>query len=56
MEAYDEEWDYGDEGDNAMKYDDKPSNAEASMLAATSNCPKSADGKFMFVTYEDVLK
>lgn len=26
------------------------------MFASATNCPKSADGKFMFVTYEDVLK
>ena len=26
------------------------------MLAAVSTCPKSPDGKFMFITYDDVLK
>lgn len=26
------------------------------MLASVAKCPKSQDGKFMFITYEDVLK
>lgn len=26
------------------------------MFASSAQCPKSADGRFMFITYEDVLK
>ena len=64
--------DYGDEWGNYQQQEeqkvedyhqigggatgDKGSKDESNLLAQFSNCPKSSDGKFMFITYNDVLK
>lgn len=62
---YGDEWgqDYGQEDDGWGAQDEEfsepiqqKSAAEASMLAQIGKCPKSPDGKFIFITYDDVLK
>lgn len=65
MDDYGGEWgqDYGQEDDGwgAEEEDfsqpiQEKSKEEMSMIAQIGKCPKSPDGKFVFITYEDVLK
>ena len=58
---YGEEW--GDQQQEEQKMEDycqiggdKDAKDESNLFAQFSNCPKSSDGKFMFITYNDVLK
>ena len=60
-EDYGNEW--GDQQQEEQKMEDcqittadNKGAKDDNLFAQFSNCPKSSDGKFMFITYNDVLK
>ena len=54
-QEYGQEDGWGEQEEEKFEVDEKPAEKK-NMLTQFSKCPKSADGKFIFITYEDVLK